>query len=496
LGKAKVEVGLGQSITVDLKGKAVTNALAYYVALESQANGAVTDAVAAAWAKLVTGDINKVVRITDSKSVRLLITNDKESFGKLPIDKEIGLRLFVVNIDGTLVDPDGRAFYLTLTNIGDQIEFTTTVDDVVPTPNTSLAFDSIKPSFIENMSAEIRKQITSLTLEAEGLQFVDEAGVPINGQVQINLLQSNGTPAAVWADGTISHISIAGRVIPSSFGSSAVTSASGTIIVKGKDDKIIDKCTVTLNRNVALKDLGLKPEKLDPKYPLTLLPTSDGMGSISLESIFDALKLENEDRLKVTITSEGVPTSSTTGVPTLFLTKTGIQEALSDNRLYKATVGYSYGYIYSKTEEYLKDLEETEFQFFSNLQSMTWNMIPVGGWSPKQGMIAYGENNTIPLETFTSNFKGEYYTLVDSIGYPQTEKKTYKLTSASLITKNDMGISKEDMYYDIVVSEGMIIFTPKGSLALDPKSTHKLRLEIQDVFEGIVRVVEKEVEVQ
>ncbi|KAA6341522.1 hypothetical protein EZS27_010668 [termite gut metagenome] len=495
-----LNVELGQSVTVELTGKAATNALAYYVALDKESTSTTDLALTALWGKLVTGDINKVIRVTESKSARLFIANDKTSYEALSDNKEVGLRVFVVNADGTLVDPDGRSFYITLKNENDPIEFTTTIDDVILTPTTGVAFAPIAvtgASFITNLGEELRKTITSVTLDVN-LDFVDETGAPISGPLNISPLKKDGTLITKWEDTSLAKISIDGYVIPSSFGASTVSSVTGTITVLGQDGEVIGKYTVTLQRTVTLKPVDFG--NLDSEYLFYVSPTSDGKGTVSLEELFEGSKIAT-DRLQVIIAGDKTPISTEIGSSELILDKDQIKTVL-DGKSHAATVNYNYGYIYSEPKEHSTVLGNTTFSFLTELQTMTWEIYATKeNWTPRQGVLAYGTTNTISLDAFTSYFKGVDYILVDAKGKPEILDpaiKSYTLVGASVITTSS-GSKKTDAYYTIKVapegSEGKLIFTPT-SIALNTRDTHVLQLKIQDIFDGVTYTAELSVRIQ
>ncbi|KAA6327898.1 hypothetical protein EZS27_023152 [termite gut metagenome] len=121
--KLSYPVKLNEKFTVTLTAPTGTDdgAYAYYVELDSK--GA-TPTELASWTGI--DGINTVVKTEKSKSITLTVTNSALE------GKEVGLRLVAINADGTLVDPDGRAFYVKVgegTTQGDDIKFTVLVKD-------------------------------------------------------------------------------------------------------------------------------------------------------------------------------------------------------------------------------------------------------------------------------------------------------------------------------------------------------------------------------
>jgi hypothetical protein len=461
------------------------------------------------WKTLVTGsDFNKIIHNTDSKNIRLFVENNAESFGKLPIDKEIGLRLFVVNVDGTLVDPDGRAFYLKLENNGKAIDFTANVNGVIPTLNTGVAFDSIiaNTTFLNGATSEFLKAITSVTLTTS-LKFVNAEGESISTPIIIKPVTARGI-STTWSALNLTAgdlIVIDGFAIPSSFGALGVSSVTGTIVVRGAENKEIGEYAVTLKRVVDFKPRVDFGKLLDADYLFNLLPTEDGInGTVSLEDVLEGTKLTDKGRLQVIIAT-GTDTSVSTekGESTLTLGTEDIAKLL-DGELHEASINYNYGYIYSSIKEHTELLSsskkegsttswipaKTEIQFLTELQSMTWYLEATEDWtSATPDKLIYKTINTIPLNAFTSGLGETSYVLVDKNGKPVPANgvETYTLVGASILTGES---KKVDVYYTITIEDGELVFTPRGTQTLNNRDKHILQLEIQDVFQGVTYPVD------
>ncbi|KAA6325742.1 hypothetical protein EZS27_025079 [termite gut metagenome] len=508
-GIPALSVELGQSITVTL-GDDAKKALAYYVALENaERSGADPDDITA-WGKLVTGDIDKVTNVNDP--VDIFIKNDAQTLNELKGKSEIGFRLFAVNTDGTLVDPDGRAFYISLSE-STPVEFTATIEDAVPDLTTGVAFAPSAASFIKNLDSKTRANIKSVTLtfatEADagdevtevgnddegdvdtGLKFVDGNGNSIDittTPLTISPLQEDGKTVTTWTAIDLDKISIEGLVIPSSFGTQEITTVAATIAVKGESDDIISTYPVTLTRELKLETLFASWTKSHSVY---LSPAAEGTATAELggEGIFGD-KID-PDRLIVSLTDGDKTFTTTKEAPlTLTIAKNDIGDAIL-TPTYAVKVDYNYGYIYSSDvtkPDTVKNISLSTFsfgiKFATELPSMIWNVSTTAGWTPEQGSLIYGKINTISLDAFTSRFKGINYTLIDENGKPEVDAsiRTYELADAKLITEG-----ADDVYYTIEVSPednaGKLVFTPKGPV-VDPVGEGILKLTIKDIFGG------------
>ena len=102
-----VPVSFGVPFTVELADDVAAKAAYYYVVLDKDFITDSDDSEQAAW----FGDysyvgLNKVTPADEKLSITVTAKNAKSD--------KIGFRVFAVNLDGTLIDPDGRAFYVSV----------------------------------------------------------------------------------------------------------------------------------------------------------------------------------------------------------------------------------------------------------------------------------------------------------------------------------------------------------------------------------------------
>ena len=105
--KKYVPVSFGVPFTVELTDAVAAKAAYYYVVLDKDFITDSDDSEQAAW----FGDysyvgLNKVTPADEKLSITVTAKNAKSD--------KIGFRVFAVNLDGTLIDPDGRAFYVSV----------------------------------------------------------------------------------------------------------------------------------------------------------------------------------------------------------------------------------------------------------------------------------------------------------------------------------------------------------------------------------------------
>lgn len=153
----------GENITIKLDGAAdySSNIRAMYVTLDKDYTTADDPSEIVAWEAYEYTNLNKVV---EGKEISIKVDS------KRSIRDIIGFRVYAVNYDGTMVDPDGKAFYV---KIGmDGVTIPATATEVVATyPEYSMNPWSTTYEFAEDTFSDIRgiKNIASFEWTADGI---------------------------------------------------------------------------------------------------------------------------------------------------------------------------------------------------------------------------------------------------------------------------------------------------------------------------------------
>ena len=120
-----------------------------YVTLDYKANAVESEPSEwNAWNSYEYTGLNTVVEGTSIE-----ITIDSEE----TINDYIGFRVYAVNLDGTLVDPDGRAFYVL---VGEQAAETQTISATMTPTNVAASHTTVKVALTEAQSAVITNLVT------------------------------------------------------------------------------------------------------------------------------------------------------------------------------------------------------------------------------------------------------------------------------------------------------------------------------------------------
>ena len=144
----------GQALKIALSSSndevvAPTNIRAIYVVLDKQNAVESAPSELNAWNSYTYTGLNTVVEGTSTE-----ITIDSKS----AINDIIGFRVFAVNYDGTLVDPDGKAFYV---NLGDKSAAWNAVDTKI----TALSPDAVTTTKSEEITVSLTKLTAPTTAE-------------------------------------------------------------------------------------------------------------------------------------------------------------------------------------------------------------------------------------------------------------------------------------------------------------------------------------------
>jgi len=233
--------------------------------------------------------------------------NDEDALGDI-----IGFRVYVVNLDGSLVDPDGRAFYV---HVGEQKSEGTLVTAVDPV-SVKLTGDDAKDMFKYAGHFGGNNKFLSEPTEITENIFADLEYVSDNN---FGYLNENGVKVWGWQV----------TVNPSAYGNNAVVPVYGTdykVIYLNKDKQITTKVedikyaqVQILNPQMFLDDAAYTVrttligsnniEIRDIKLSFTkVMPTADDIAPLAWVSTFDPTKQvftntawENNDIYKISL---------------------------------------------------------------------------------------------------------------------------------------------------------------------------------------------------
>ena len=183
-GKTLLPAVQSENIKIELTGANVANIRAMYVTLDKAFTTADDPSEIVAWEAYQYTNLNTVV---EGKEINIKVDSERS------IRDIIGFRVYAVNYDGTLVDPDGKAFYVKIGMDGVTIPATETV--VYATAPSTAYMRSEAYTFAANTFKNIRgiDKVKTVEWKADGLNTPGGTGNFLNANgFGIELLKSNG----------------------------------------------------------------------------------------------------------------------------------------------------------------------------------------------------------------------------------------------------------------------------------------------------------------
>lgn len=264
--KSPLHVEVNQAFTIKLKNKEAKN---YYVALDKKSAIESTPSEWNAWSGYSYEGLFKTVAADSTLSLK--ITSDAAN-GDI-----IGFRVFAVNADGTLLDPDGRAFYVQVGEAAntESVEGNDTITTATASITNANALLTAKANFVD---MTLTKSFQSSTSNLSGALTLDQttAGNLLNGEKAYYILLDKDKKAATnWENAKYVRVGVnnGGNWKDGS-------QISGTI-------KAVKAGTST-SAEVTLNTLNVTVTKVLPtatNYKLTFLPKqedTEGTGKFTL----------------------------------------------------------------------------------------------------------------------------------------------------------------------------------------------------------------------
>lgn len=406
----------GVPMKIELTGEYTESIRAMYVTLDFKEN-AIESAPSEwnAWQSYSYSGLNTVVEGTETE----IVINNASAINDI-----IGFRVFAVNYDGTLVDPDGKAFYVSL---GVEGADWGTVNTVI-TP-VGEAVDG-------TISANVAKTLTALTGAATHEWTTDVDENEIEGTPAFHVVLKDADGELFSTDGgDVTNVDFEDvttiHTVPTASSWLAYEDDkvyNGTLVIKNGTGHVIATLKVTFKKELpttAPSGFSIKTNQLgsDGIYRSYLIPGIEDVedwtapdathGSMALSQVFnfigDALTgVDNFDvifanALRVNATTVG-NLIVTPGNETLIVAK----EFIDNETEHETSVVYNYGEISTELEEgedYVIEVENFP-TIFSNIYNDTysWNWatraqlgLAASDPLPYNTQIVYGSDVTIEL---------------------------------------------------------------------------------------------------
>lgn len=265
--KSPLHVEVNQAFNIKLEN---TEAKYYYVTLDKDF---AIESAPSEWNAWSNYSYDGLFKTTAADSTLSLKITSKDANGDI-----IGFRVFAVNADGTLLDPDGRAFYV---QVGEAANTeSVTGNDTITTANAAIysAADLEDANKVNVVDMPLTKSFQSSTSNLSGVLNLDDAtkGNLLGGEsAYYILLDKDKKPAADWKDAKYVRVGV------NNGGNwKDGTQISGTI--KAEKPGTSTSAAVTLNTLVVTVKKVLPTTD---NYKLTFLPKQEdeeGTGKFTL----------------------------------------------------------------------------------------------------------------------------------------------------------------------------------------------------------------------
>lgn len=456
-----VEAGVGQAFNVRLDAAGQAGAYAYYVALDK--NWAVESSPSEinAWNSYSYEGLNKNYMANEVAALKI---NTQAANGDI-----IGFRVFAVNADGTLVDPDGKSFYV---YVGDLA-------------SSALVFEQ---TFTDQLYADGQTVPSNIVAFAPGINLanVDTAlfSMTIGHAVTLNntnlqLLDANNN---VLGNATLTNWTNVKKlriinVDPADMQEGA--EYNGTLVLKNSFGVAFSQTMITFKKIMPTFTPGA-----NIAYKTNILHSGVIYGYPKPDNSYDLTTAFNINTSAVTLARLTVTNNSGyANLPAWTGTVADVEDAIvSSANVYDLTMGYNFGYIlynggqYSAPwaadpaikvnfRSYVQDLTGWRYTTAPALQyatDATYNVVNIKAMPPAGSEINMTQNESAPAN------------LQDGRAFTITGVKV--LTGATFTTVNEYFTPTFDALTEIITLDAVITSPPAG-----PVPT-KLQLKLTDDF--------------
>ncbi len=407
----------------------------------------------------------------------------------------IGLRVYAVNYDGTLVDPDGRAFYVSVGKPQTQITYSTTI-----TPIQDVSTNS---SIISTGDLSDLVNATELYPTPSMAQTPAVSGLSANNQIfNIAFYKSDGvTPVTSPSDASkIAYIQVT-MPEPANFADGQTYTQN--YIYTNANGNAIREITVNMTKQMpdasttqAEKAVFMKSTQIDGNGNYNCYLVANGIGFNQMNANYGTMNLEyacnglsdlhgNVIDQNVEFTFGGAGTNGNDLIinyPSNNYNLSLATSYINNSTKYPTIIKYNFGPISSSATTHAQpwkvQLAQFNTIFCDNFNSsvMSW------GWTPgATTAITYGQQNSILASTIQSNntfnridFNKTLQAFVSSLGYLQ-------ITQIHLNTKADRVVPDE--YFTVSYStNGNLTFNPtQTSITTNPTGSIPSQLVISAV---------------
>ena len=405
-----------------------------------------------AWNSYEYTGLNKVVEGTSTT----ITINGKETINDI-----IGFRVYAVNYDGTLVDPDGKAFYVL---VGDKAQELNVVEtSITPVNEEIIATEAVE---VETLAELTKTYKYTWTMDKDNVPFYLQLK-DAKGKTKANLRKEAPSAGNYYSD--IAMIAACPEEGYEWYDYKDGKAYYGTLKVYDEVGFVVATLRVSFTKNIpttAPEGFSIKATQVvEGIHNSYLIPsTAEGeeswakaeWGAMQMDQIFNFPTAEDVDTdnytfyFATTQDKEGKKTYTEDCVVTGKEGKVIVPVALIDNTTKHATTAsYNYGMISSEAKnadgdivDYVVDVTEVNFETVYNCiynDTYTWSWAtreqlaaayPNAGWTKKDAAGNYV--NTVPELTLTYNKEYTVSSMIDQ--YIIGTSEVYSIYNAPLAT--------------------------------------------------------------
>ena len=409
-----------------------------------------------AWNSYEYTGLNKVV---EGQSTTITIN------GKETINDIIGFRVYAVNYDGTLVDPDGKAFYVL---VGDQAQELNVVEtSITPVSAAIVETEAVavealaKLEGVVNFTWTMDKDNTAFDLlfykkdaETAFSRIADgqtSTQTNINDVVKVASIPANGKAWTDYKDGKANY---------------------GTLKAYDTNGFVVATLRVSFTKNIptsAPEGFSIKTNQVvDGIYNCYLIPMKDGVitwtaeganqGSMAMDQIFNMpAKYAENFSIKFATSTYNADNKAYTDAQSVAGDAAVVVDAdLIDNATKHATsVSYNYGKISSEAKDkdgnivdYVVDVTEASFETVYNCiynDTYTW------AWATREQLATL--NKEWLAKNSDGTYKHEVPTLTVTYGTSMTQVEYTLGNKKANLDQFIFGVSTKDTKYNAFLAE-------------------------------------------
>ena len=383
--------------------------------------------------------------------------------GETPINDYIGFRVYAVNHDGTLVDPDGRAFYVL---VGDQAQELNVVETSITPVNEIWEKVQTEAVAVETLAKLDKTYQYAWTIDKDNQPF----GIVLLGEDKyIGTLNMDKPTSSEGIKYYKDVVKVAATPLQEWYKYEDGKTYYGTLKVYDEVGFLVATLRVSFTKNIpagAPEGFSIKSTQVvEGVHNCYLIPSTEKgeeswekaeWGAMQMDQIFNFPTAEDVDTDNYTFyfatskDKEGKKTYTEDCVVTGKEGKVIVPVALIDNTTKHATTAsYNYGMISSEAKnadgdivDYVVDVTEVNFETVYNCiynDTYTWSWAtreqlaaayPNAGWTKKDDAGNYV--NTVPELTLTYNEEYTVSSLIDQ--YIIGTSEVYSIYNAPLAT--------------------------------------------------------------